>query len=53
MDYVEWKKPYLTFEGFFIIKNRQLSIPADDVFDDHEEVVGSEANTDEMGKLHR
>lgn len=58
MEYLEWKEPYLTFEDFFIIKNRQLSISTDDMFDDYAEVVGDEDDTDEMdvldvAELHR
>lgn len=58
MEYLEWKEPYLTFGDFFIIKNRQLSISTDDMFDDYAEVVGDEDDTDEMdimelGELHR
>lgn len=58
MEYLEYKEPCLDFDVFFMIKNRQLNISTDDMFDDYEEVVGSEEDTDEMdimelGELHR
>lgn len=48
MEYMEWKEPYIDFEKFFIIKNRQLTIDTSDMFDDYEEVVGDEDECDEM-----
>ena len=48
MEYMEWKEPYIDFDKFFIIKNRQLTINTDDMFDDYEQEVGDEDEMDDM-----
>ncbi len=48
MEYMEWEEPYIDFDKFFIIKNRQLTINTDDMFDDYEQEVGDEDEMDDM-----